>query len=84
MPQVTLGEIIAAPEHQVRAVLLALCDDQPTQAKAARLLESIRGAQAGPLKRKAAADVFVCMQCDEPFSSGDKRHGHCRYHYGSL
>ncbi|KAM0238130.1 hypothetical protein ACHAPO_004008 [Fusarium lateritium] len=75
-----------APEHQLRAILLALCDD-PTVCKRAlnhyRALKAADNPTTG-LKRKASNDLFVCVQCDGAFTNEDNTETSCRYHPGDL
>ncbi|RBR23563.1 uncharacterized protein FIESC28_03745 [Fusarium coffeatum] len=75
-----------APEHQLRAILLALCDD-PTVLKRAlnhyRALKAADNPTTG-LKRKAYNDLFVCVQCDEAFTNEVNTEEPCRYHPGEL
>ncbi|KAM0547045.1 hypothetical protein ACHAPJ_010588 [Fusarium lateritium] len=75
-----------APEHQLRAILLALCDDKDVCARALnhyRVLKAADNPSSG-LKRKAYNDLFVCVQCDGAFTNEDNTEKSCLYHPGDL
>jgi hypothetical protein len=75
-----------APEHQLRAILLALCDDSSVRARALNHYRALKAADnpTTGLKRKAWNDLFVCVQCDGAFSHEDNTETSCRYHPGGL
>jgi hypothetical protein len=77
---------ILAPEQQLRAILLALCDDRSVRARAENHYRALKAADnpSTGLKRKAANDLFVCVQCDEAFTQEDNTETSCRYHPGLL
>ncbi|KAM0305348.1 hypothetical protein HYE67_008735 [Fusarium culmorum] len=69
-----------APKHQLRAILLALCDDSSV---CKRALKAADNPTTG-LKRKVCNDLFVCVQCDEVYTNEDNTKTSCRYYYGDL
>ena len=73
-----------APEHQLRAILLALCDDPAVLKRALNHYSALKAADnpTTGLKRKAYNDLFVCVQCDEAFTNEDNTEESCRYHPG--
>ncbi|KAF4990068.1 hypothetical protein FGRMN_8687 [Fusarium graminum] len=75
-----------APEHQVRAILLALCDDSSVRARAENHYRALKAADnpSTGVKRKATTDLYVCVQCDGAFSHESNTETSCRYHPGSL
>ncbi|KAF4974375.1 hypothetical protein FZEAL_8707 [Fusarium zealandicum] len=86
-----------APDHRIRAVLLALCSDSKVKRRALEYCDALQSADASGAqtetaatsvaagtKRKATSDLFVCVQCDETFTSGDNNDKECAYHWGEL
>lgn len=75
---------LLAPEQQLRAILLALCDDRSTRALAENHYRALKAADnpSTGLKRKAADDLFVCVQCDEAFTQESNTETSCWYHPG--
>lgn len=75
-----------APEPQVRAVLVALCQDRDTRARALGFFEGLLLAidkRANTLKRKADDELCICVQCDEAFYKNDNTDNTaCSYHWG--
>ncbi|KPM36474.1 hypothetical protein AK830_g10087 [Neonectria ditissima] len=79
----TINQIVNAPEKQVRAILLALCEDDSVRHRAGTHYSALQlGASKG--KRKAANDLFICLQCDQSFEKEENEHGDCRYHPGEF
>lgn len=74
---------LLAPEQQLRAILLALCDDRSTRALAENHYRALKAADnpSTGLKRKAT-DLFVCVQCDEAFTEESNTETSCWYHPG--
>ncbi|CAF3584720.1 hypothetical protein FGSG_00785 [Fusarium graminearum PH-1] len=62
-----------APEHQLRAILLSLCDDSSVCKRALNHYGALKAADnpTTGLKRKACNDLFVCVQCDEVYTNED-------------
>ncbi|KAF7553798.1 hypothetical protein G7Z17_g3395 [Cylindrodendrum hubeiense] len=86
LSQSAIDQLVRAPEHQIRAILLALCDDGDVSRLALKHFAAVRSFddEATGRKRKAVGDLFVCVQCDSPFSEEDNADGACQYHSGSL
>ncbi|KAM0292246.1 hypothetical protein ACHAO9_003219 [Fusarium lateritium] len=76
---------LQAPEQQLRAILLALCDSSSVRSRAENHYRALKAADnpSTGLKRKAANDLFVCVQCDEAFSQEDNTETSCWYHPGA-
>lgn len=80
--------IQSAPDHLVRATLIALCSDRSQLAKAKDYLSKMGHIAATPatdnsLKRKAEDEVKICVQCQEPYYEADNiGEGSCKYHNG--
>ena len=79
-----LDEMIRAPEHQIRAILLTLCNDHRVRKMALDHYSAIRqyDQPTKALKRKATSDLYICVQCSSPFSNEDNGEGRCVYHPG--
>ncbi|WZH40510.1 uncharacterized protein QYS62_001443 [Fusarium acuminatum] len=73
---------LLASEQQLRAILLALCDDSSVRALAENHYRALKAADdpSTGLKRKAADDLFVCVQCDEAFTEESNTETSCWYH----
>ncbi|KAH6990974.1 hypothetical protein BKA56DRAFT_667489 [Ilyonectria sp. MPI-CAGE-AT-0026] len=82
MSQAALDGMMGAPEHQIRAILLALCDDTAVRQRALKHYAALQSfnSEATGLKRKAAGDLCICVQCDSPFYKEDNVQRACRYH----
>ncbi|KAL2675384.1 hypothetical protein Neosp_011568 [[Neocosmospora] mangrovei] len=82
----TLDELFNAPESQVRAVLRALCSDERVQRRALNHFDALL---KGPIevtvtagqKRKAAGELLICVQCDQPFIEEENNKQACWYHW---
>ncbi|KAI0473060.1 hypothetical protein GGR56DRAFT_596191 [Xylariaceae sp. FL0804] len=89
-----MERIIDAPEHLVRAILVALCDDSLQRKKVIGYLDKANAlppmnctdAAGGenPLKRKAEAEIKICVQCQEPYYATANGPQACLYHPGEL
>ncbi|KAK6063997.1 hypothetical protein SCUP234_12603 [Seiridium cupressi] len=89
-----MDNILSAPEHLVRATLIALCNDRTQLKKAIDYLDKMGHSAARPapplatdnkLKRKAAEAVKICVQCQEPYHESDNGGKHpCKYHNGNV
>ncbi|KAM0815541.1 hypothetical protein AB5N19_01340 [Seiridium cardinale] len=75
-----MDNILSAPDHLVRATLIALCNDRAQLKKAIDYLDKMGHSAARPapplaannkLKRKAAEAVKICTQCQEPYHESD-------------
>lgn len=86
MSPATLDRMMGAPEHQIRAILLALCDDRAVRQRALKHYAAVQSlnSEATGLKRKAAGDLCICVQCDSPFYKEDNVGRACRYHPGGF
>jgi hypothetical protein len=75
---------LLASEQQLRAILLALCDDSSVRALAENHYRALKAADdpSTGLKRKATDDLFVCVQCDEAFTEESNTETSCWYHLG--
>lgn len=87
-----------ASEHTVRAILIALCDDDEVQTKALNYLaqlepQAITKARTLPdkallaangVKRKATSGLSICVQCESSFDEDDNKIKECSYHNGEL
>ncbi|KAF5023118.1 hypothetical protein F66182_4813 [Fusarium sp. NRRL 66182] len=75
-----------APEHHLRAILQALCDDPAVRARALNHYNALKAADnpTTGLKRKAVTDLFVYVQCDRVFTREDNTEQSCLYHPGDL
>lgn len=86
MPMPTLDQLMEAPHHHIRAILLALCNDIEVQQTALAHLQSLQDfdtdTSSKAPKRKAMHEALVCGQCDEVFSDEDNNEGDCIYHPG--
>ncbi|KAJ3521682.1 hypothetical protein NM208_g13182 [Fusarium decemcellulare] len=82
----TIDDMINAPEQQIRAILLALCEDQKVRRHALEHYEALQAAASSEtsLKRKAKDDLFVCVQCGEAFTNDENHKEACCYHWGEL
>lgn len=78
-----LEKMLKAPDYQVRAILLSLCDDSDIREKALSRFAALDVFDK-PSKRKAVEDIHVCVQCDEPFTCEDNEFGDCMYHPGGF
>ncbi|KAK1830190.1 hypothetical protein QBC39DRAFT_411673 [Podospora conica] len=91
----TLNSLNQASEASVRAILIAVCDDDETKEAAlaylaqmepdttqiAKDLPAVADRRAG--KRKAVG-LAICVQCEEAFDEGDNQAKRCLYHAGEL
>lgn len=86
MSPAALDRMMGAPEHQIRAILLALCDDRAVRQRALKHYAAVQSlnSEATGLKRKAAGDLCICVQCDSPFYKEDNVRRACRYHPGGF
>ncbi|GKT98447.1 hypothetical protein FLAG1_03944 [Fusarium langsethiae] len=84
MSSSTLEDLVQAPEHQIRAILRALCRDTDIRARALEHddLQAI-DTPSDTKKRKAGDELCICVQCDEAFFNNDNTVT-CCYHWGEL
>lgn len=80
--------VITATEQELRAVVLALCKDTPTQTRIVGHIKKLRDAQASAPKtgdkRKAPGSFFICVRCGESFSEESNNSKACTYHHGKY
>lgn len=83
-PEITT--ILTAPDYHVRAALLSLCAETDIRPKIASRMLALRNADDATqaLKRKSLKDLFICVQCEKPFSQEDNQPGACSYHDGRF
>jgi hypothetical protein len=85
MPSPTLDELVQAPEHQIRAILRALCQDRDTRVRALGHFEDVLAIDkpSNTHKRKADDELSICVQCDDAFYKNDNTDNTaCCYHWG--
>ncbi|RSL62588.1 hypothetical protein CEP51_013443 [Fusarium floridanum] len=82
----TLDELLNAPESQIRSVLGALCSDGIVQRHALEHFDALKSEEgsSGGQKRKAAGELLICVQCDQPFTEEENDKKACWYHWGEL
>lgn len=82
--------IINAPDRLAHAVLVALCEDSATLTRAllahAKLEPAYHAANTNGTgsKRPAEEDVFICRQCNGPYTETQNKPTSCRYHDGAV
>jgi hypothetical protein len=81
--------IVNAPDHVVRAILIAICNSIPQRSKTLEYLDKITNVEsastASPkksLKRKAKSEIKICVQCQDAFNEDENDDEACRYHPG--
>ncbi|KAH9895439.1 hypothetical protein F4778DRAFT_272472 [Xylariomycetidae sp. FL2044] len=91
-----MEKIANAPDHIVRATLIALCNSTAMQEQAEAYIDKMTALAAGPQrdatthgsarnrKRKAASEINICVQCLEAFHADDNEPKACLYHDGDL
>lgn len=89
-----MDAILSAPDHLVRATLIALCSDRVQLSKAKDYLGKMGHTACLPaalpaddqsLKRKAEEDIKICVQCQEPFYEVDNEgKTPCKFHSGMF
>lgn len=83
-----VGQMLSAPEDQIRTILMSLCADESIGKKAiARYTELLTKEEAGTgngTKRKATEDLRFCFLCENVFSEKENKQGACRYHTGEF
>ncbi|UZP33139.1 hypothetical protein NXS19_000955 [Fusarium pseudograminearum] len=88
MPSSTLDDLVKAPEHQIRAILRALCQDQGIRDRVLGHLDDLLATDDTPTnskKRKADDELCICVQCDEAFIKSENTDDTaCYYHWGEL
>ncbi|KAF7547846.1 hypothetical protein G7046_g8877 [Stylonectria norvegica] len=92
MAKSEVQEMVDAPEGEVRAVLMSLCNDQRVRRKALANWKLVRcpltpntaNEPNRGTKRKATSDILICVQCDEYFFTDDNTKKGCNYHFGEL
>ncbi|KAF2157057.1 hypothetical protein K461DRAFT_9926 [Myriangium duriaei CBS 260.36] len=80
--------VLTAPDHLMRATLIALFNDRVQFKTAAEYLQKIGHGVSHPgpptttgAKRKAQNDIKMCVQCQEPLSDEDNKDSNpCRHH----
>ncbi|KAL1855364.1 hypothetical protein Daus18300_011082 [Diaporthe australafricana] len=82
-----MERILSAPDHHLRAVLLALCREPATELRIVKHLKALQdAAQTVPTngKRKEHPDslTFICIQCDKVFNEEENSPSSCLYHDG--
>lgn len=77
--------IIRLPDFHLRAILVALCDDTQTCGKVEQHLDALQDADTPTrqLARKSLHDIWICVQCEKPFSYQHNTPGNCSYHPGT-
>lgn len=77
-----------ASADELRAVVLALCQDSSVCIQIETHLRKIRDARADVSKtgekRKASDQFFICVRCDESFSEETNHSKACTYHHGKC
>ncbi|KXX77416.1 hypothetical protein MMYC01_206057 [Madurella mycetomatis] len=81
-----------AEDWQVRAILIALCDDGDVRRKALDYCEQLTrslGSSAAPKRKHTPShepepDIAICVQCEYAFTKSDNTRKECQYHNGSL
>ncbi|KAM0238129.1 hypothetical protein ACHAPO_004007 [Fusarium lateritium] len=72
MPSHTLEDLLKAPEHQVRAILRALCYDKDIRDRALGHFGDLLAIDTpNTKKRKADDELCICVQCDDAFFKND-------------
>ncbi|KAM6537641.1 hypothetical protein FALCPG4_003552 [Fusarium falciforme] len=86
MARSSLDELLNAPESQIRSVLRALCSDRTVQRHALEHFDALKEGSSGGggQKRKAAGELLICVQCDQPFTEEENDKKACWYHWGEL
>lgn len=81
-----MDQLATAPEHHIRAILLSLCADKDVKKKALERYSALiaHDQPTNALKRKASGEIFICAQCNSPFSKEDNEKGSCIYHTGKY
>ncbi|KAI0602638.1 hypothetical protein F4775DRAFT_534852, partial [Biscogniauxia sp. FL1348] len=79
-----MEKITNAPDHIVRAALIALCNDSTIRHKAVEYIDKMSSGVAGGRKRKAESAVKICVKCQDPFREEDNGPKACRFHDGYL
>ncbi|KAK0648528.1 hypothetical protein B0T16DRAFT_491305 [Cercophora newfieldiana] len=75
----SLQQLKVAPEWQIRAILIALCDDDDVCKKALDYHNKINNGQKYP-----SPDTKICVQCENAFQEAHNTAKSCRYHNGYL
>ncbi|KAI5467487.1 hypothetical protein BGZ63DRAFT_419187 [Mariannaea sp. PMI_226] len=70
-----LDWISTAPAQHIRAILLALCDNEDVRERTTEGWKSIKSSNRGD-----DDNMSICIQCSQPFRETDNQHGNCRYH----
>lgn len=80
-----------AEDWQVRAILIALCDEHDVREKALDYCKQLRealGSSGAPAKRKRtpspSPDLAICVQCESVFTKSDNTRKECQYHNGEC
>lgn len=77
-----------ASAEELRAVVLALCKDTRVMMRVVGHIKRLREAEANApktgQKRKAEAQFFICVRCEETFSEGANHSKACAYHFGKC
>ncbi|KAJ2966426.1 hypothetical protein NQ176_g10156 [Zarea fungicola] len=68
-------------ESHLRAILVGLCNDRKTRAKAVDLAKKLAET---PSATPSGSDLSICGQCNQAFSLLADTKGQCRYHPGEM
>ncbi|KAJ3487314.1 hypothetical protein NLG97_g6434 [Lecanicillium saksenae] len=72
--------LVQLKESQLRAILVALCDDVHTRNKVVEMANKLTTAPSNC----GGADQAICIQCDQAFSILTRLQSQCRYHPGEM
>jgi len=83
-----MDQIVNTSDHLAHVILIALCEDPATLAKALPLvgqleLRQLQGALNGTKRKADDAPLLVCRQCDQVFDEQQNADGACAYHEGT-
>ncbi|GAB1318159.1 hypothetical protein MFIFM68171_08369 [Madurella fahalii] len=79
-----------AEDWQVRAILIALCDDDEVRKKALGYCRQLTGSgtsSSAPKRKRTPSpspDAAICVQCETMFIKHENTTKECRYHNGRL
>ncbi|KAK0624199.1 hypothetical protein B0T14DRAFT_426372 [Immersiella caudata] len=77
-----------ADSGQVRAILIALCDDNEVRKKALdyyRQLNAVHVPNSTSKRARSPSPVIqICVQCESAFDKTDNKAKGCRYHSGEM
>lgn len=77
-----------ASEAELRAAVLAVCEDTSVMLRIVGHIQKLRDAQSKVSdtgeKRKATEQIFICVRCGEAFSEEANHSKACTYHHGKC